>query len=105
MLVNILIFIFIFIFCYQIFIPYREGLETEYKPYDPNDPIILSQQNAGNIVYLKERVDEINPLKQQIADLSSQVETLTGQVLGLTQQQADYATNLVGDTVPTITGA
>jgi len=104
MLVNILILFFLFILCYQLFAPIKEGLDTEFKQYDQTDPMILAQQNAGNIVYLKERVDEIIPLKQQIVDLSSQVTTLTNEVLGLTQQQADYATDLVGDTVPTITG-
>ena len=54
---------------YQIFLAYfgnsiMEGYENkdEYKPYDTNNPdnaLILAQQNAGNIIVLKGQMDEI----------------------------------------------
>ena len=58
-LVNILILFFTILVIYQIFLAYSgysiiEGLtsdNTEYQPYNTNDPnnaLILSQQNAGN---------------------------------------------------------
>jgi ribulose-5-phosphate 4-epimerase/fuculose-1-phosphate aldolase len=58
LLVNLLILSFIVLLVYQIFshLFYDnliEGLENpavEYKPY-PADPMILAQQNAGNIEY------------------------------------------------------
>jgi hypothetical protein len=70
-----------------------EGLEnssTEYKDYntdDPNNPnssLILSQQNAGNIEVLKD--------------------SMQTQIDALVQQQADYATDLAGDTPAEVTG-
>lgn len=85
----------------------REGMEsggTTYTEYNSTDPTILGQQNAGNIAYLKQRVDEIAPLNQKIVDLSAKIDALEGQVNGLVQQQADYATSLAGSTPATITG-
>ena len=51
--------------------PLQEGIENsttvnpskEYKEYDlnnPNNVLILTQQNAGNIEYLRGRVDKLD---------------------------------------------
>lgn len=113
-LVNILIIFFLLLIIYQIllamkwFNPTREGLKNQYKPYDMNDPnnaLILAQQNAGNISYLKERMDDIQDMSQQVDDLSGNLQTLQSQVDELMQAQQDYANQLTGGSAPNITGA
>ena len=109
-LVNILIFFFIFLITYQIFLANNtiEGFDNEYKPYDTNNPnnaLILAQQNAGNIEYLKQRIDTVQGMNQQLQDLSGNVVLLQTQVDGLVQAQKDYANQMTGGTAPDITGA
>jgi hypothetical protein len=90
-----------------------EGLEnssTEYKDYntdDPNNPnssLILSQQNAGNIEVLKGRVDGLDGVKNRVDTLQQSVDSMQTQIDALVQQQADYATDLAGDTPAEVTG-
>ena len=118
LLIYILISIFLLLFSYQIFLalfPDKiiEGLENEttatitsnsntneYQPYnvsDPNNSLILAQQNAGNIEVLKGRIDKFDGVKEEIDSMQTQID-------GLVQQQADFAQDLVGDTPPTVTG-
>ena len=123
-LVNILIIFFLFIILYQIFLaklymvearlplvearlPTVEGLENQYEQYDTNNPnnaLILAQQNAGNIAYLKERLDDYQGAFQELQDLSGNVVSLQNQVNGLVQAQQDYANQMTGGTPPVITG-
>jgi len=122
-LVNILILFFIILIGYQIILANRivEGLENNanatnanatnantYTPYDTNNPdnaLILSQKNAGNIDYLKQRIDNVQDIFQEVQDLSANVSTLQDQVNGIISAQADYATQMTGGTTPVITGA
>ena len=65
-LVNILVLFFIILIGYQIILANHiiEGLES-YQPYDTNNPanaLILAQQNAGNIEYIKQRLDSVHNL-------------------------------------------
>jgi hypothetical protein len=87
MLIYVLIILFILLITYQLFISFNtntliEGLENtntntntntqEYKPYnlaDPNNSLILPQQNAGNIEVLKGRVDTLDGIKNREIDL------------------------------------
>lgn len=110
-LVNILIVFFVFMILYQIFlatVPSTiEGLENQYQPYDTNNPanaLILAQQNAGNIAYIKERLDEYQGLYQEVQDISGNYASLQGQVDQLVQAQEQYTTQMTGGTVPQITG-
>ena len=120
MLVNILILFFIILIGYQIILANHivEGLENNssnatnadntYTPYDTNNPanaLILSQQNAGNISYLKQRIDNVQGVFQQVQDLSANVSTLQDQVNGLVSAQQEYASQITGGTTPNITGA
>jgi len=87
-----------------------EGFENdnEYKPYNTNDPnntLILAQQNAGNIEYIKKRLDDYNGMNDKVATLNSRVDSLQEQVNGLMTAQKEYATEIGGDTAPNITGA
>ena len=109
-LVNVLIVFFIILIFYQILLATNivEGLENQYKDYDMNDPnnaLILAQQNAGNISYLKERLGAFDGIYQQVQDLSGNVQTLDTQVTGLVQAQQDYANQMTGGSPPEITGA
>jgi hypothetical protein len=125
LLIYILIGIFFLLFGYQIFLalfPDKviEGLENEttatitsnsntneYQPYnvsDPNNSLILAQQNAGNIEVLKGRIDKFDGVKENIDRMQENINSMQVQVDGLVQQQADFAQDLVGDTPPTVTG-
>jgi hypothetical protein len=111
-LVNILIVFFIILICYQIILANHivEGLENDnsYQSYDTNNPanaLILAQQNAGNIEYLKGRINDAQGMFKQVQDLSGNVQTLQDQVNGLVTAQQQYATQMTGGSPPDISGA
>jgi hypothetical protein len=111
-LVNILIVFFIILICFQIILANHivEGLETgeSYQSYDTNNPanaLILAQQNAGNIEYLKGRIEDVQGIYKQVQDLSGNVIALQEQVNGLVTAQQQYATQMTGGVAPDITGA
>lgn len=122
MLIKLLIVFFTCLIGYQLFTfvfkngsDLVEGLEneknnSEYKDYNTNDPnnpnsaLILSQQNAGNIEVLRGRVDELDGVKDKVDTLQQNVDTMQTQIDALVQQQADYATDLAGDTPAEVTG-
>jgi len=94
-----------------------EGLENgdttsssttqEYKPYnlnDPNNALILAQQNAGNIEVLKGRIDGFDGVKKRVDDMQQSIDSMQTQIDGLVQQQADYAQEIAGSTPPEVTG-
>lgn len=111
-IINLLIIIFIILITYQIFLAHFsnniiEGLEN-YKEYDTNDPnnvMILAQQNAGNIEVLKQEFDKISGLKQQVNDISGNLINLTKQVDDLVQAQQDYLAQNLPAEPPEVTGA
>ena len=110
-LVNILILFFTILVIYQIFLAYSgysiiEGLEndSDYKPYDSNDALILGKQNAGNIVVLEKQVTNLNGLNQQVQDLSGNVTGLQEQVNNLVNAQNQYASQMAPSTPPDISG-
>jgi len=110
-LVNILVIFFIILICFQLILANHivEGLETnDYKSYDTNNPgnaLILAQQNAGNIEYLKGRIQDVQSMFTQVQDLSGNVQTLQNQVNGLVTAQQQYATQMTGGSAPNISGA
>ena len=97
LLLNLLIIFFIFLILYQLFSyilenhsKFREGMDGDsstYQDYNDNDPLILSKQNAGNISYLKQRLDNLEPLIPMVADLSTNMVNLNDQMIALTQSQ------------------
>ena len=106
MLLAILIIFFISIIFYKILFYIGtsfhliEGLENSYKEYEGNDPMILAQQNAGNIEYLKSRVEEVTNVKNDVNIMKHDMQTMQIQVDGLVQQQADMAVELSGGGEP-----
>ena len=121
MLVNILIVFFIILIFYQIFLSHvifkvndnmMEGLDTmasqQYQPYDmnnPNNALILAQQNAGNIQVLKQQVDKILKLDKEVQDISGNLITLTSQVTKLMESQEQLAKSNLPESPPVITGS
>jgi len=111
-IVNLLIIIFIILMIYQIFLAHFsdsiiEGLEN-YKEYDTNDPnnvMILAQQNAGNIEVLRQEFEKISGLDQQVKDISGNMVNLTKQVDDLVQAQQDYLAQNLPAEPPEISGA
>lgn len=113
-LINLLILFFIVLIIYQIFLAYIEnniieGLTNQqYQPYDTNNPnnaLILAQQNAGNISVLKEQLDELNGLNKEVQDISGNVIELQSQVSQMLAAQQNYSTQMTGGSAPNITGA
>ena len=121
LLIYFLIGVFLVLFGYQLFLALFsdkiiEGLEnettttsstSEYQPYnvsDPNNSLILSQQNAGNIEVLKGRIDKFDGVKEKIDTMQQNINSMQTQIDGLVQQQADFAQDLAGDTPPEVTG-
>jgi hypothetical protein len=113
--VNILILFFLLLIAYQLILAnhVKEGLknnktsDNKYQPYDMNNPanaLILAQQNAGNIDYLKQRVDSVQGMYQQVQDVSGNVTVLQKQVNDLVTAQQQYATQMTGGVAPNITG-
>jgi hypothetical protein len=88
-----------------------EASTAEYKPYnvnDPNNSLILAQQNAGNIEVLKGQIDsnssEFNKWKNKTDQMQQSIDFLQSQVDSLVQQQAEFATDLAGDEPVEVTG-
>ena len=121
-LIYILIILFIILLAYQAILAFSstntliEGLETqdtsgsstkEYKPYnmnDPNNALILGQQNAGNIEVLKGRIEKFDGVKEQIDTMQQDINSMQTQIDGLVQQQAEYGQEIAGSTPVDVTG-
>jgi hypothetical protein len=110
-LIHFLTILFVLIISYQLFLAHMvrvtEGMDS-YKEYDTNDPnnvMILAQQNAGNIAVLKDNLSGLSGLKQIVTDMSGNITNLQTQVDGLVQAQQDYISQSGVTEPPTITGA
>ena len=103
---TFLIGFFLFLIFYQTLSSFffKEGFDNsvQYVEYQPN-PLILSQQNAGNIEYLKKEMDELKNLNKTVVDLSNNYVDLYNQVQGLSQAQASYGAELNGGSSDPIT--
>lgn len=105
-LINILVLLFGLLIIYQVY-RVKEGLEsggstTTYQPYDPNNPTILAQQNAGNIQVLKGQMDELVGIKKEVEDISGNLYTLTDQVNQYMLHQVNSAQQQLPPTPPAI---
>mgnify|MGYP001007943763 CR=1 FL=1 len=83
----------------------KEGMENDtdndndYKEY-PNDPIIMAQQNAGNIKVLKQLVDTamntLNKIKPTLDGLNNKVDSNTSSIQSIIQGQQDSVNEKIG---------
>jgi hypothetical protein len=88
MLINILIMLFVILIFYQILFqnrlfnhyPIVESMDTP----DQGNAFILAQENAANIKVIKDQVDKILGLNDQVKKLDTDLGKLTDQVNGLT---------------------
>jgi len=112
-LISLLILIFITLLIYQIILANNsiiEGLtppSSSYQPYDTNNPqnaMILAQQNAGNIQVLKDQIGDISGLKNEVSQNTKNITTLQTQLAQMSTAQKDYANKLTGGSPPTISG-
>jgi hypothetical protein len=80
-----------------------------YRQYDKkiaDNTFLMAQQNAGNIEYLKQRMDAVQGIFGEVQDLSGNVAALQDQVTSIATTIQQYATQISGGgTVPNITGA
>ena len=121
LLVNLLILFFLLLICYQIFLAtfysHKEGMTSSssstdasgssyqsYNTNDPNNALILAQQNAGNISYLQQQLQSLLNLKNEVEDLSGNVSTLQTQVSGVIAAQSQYSSQLTAAGPPNVTG-
>jgi len=77
-----------------------------YRQYDKkiaDNTFLLAQQNAGNIEVLRQQIDLIKGMNQQVQDLSGNVTALQVQVDGLVQANQQYVSQI--GSLPQITGA
>jgi hypothetical protein len=89
MLIKFLIIFFSLLIIYNIYISLtREGLENDdsgYQQYSDSSAV-LAEKNAANIQVLKEEIDECKDIKDILADLSYQVQTIQDQLNAMTDQ-------------------
>jgi predicted transcriptional regulator len=111
-LINILIIFFIILISYQIILANNvfisEGFESneDYQPYTNNkdSAMILAQQNAGNIEFLKQQIDSVLGLNKEVQDISGNVVDLQDQVNQLIMAQQQYTDQMTGGTAPDVSG-
>ena len=110
-LINILIVVFIILILFQTVLANRiiEGVEnnTQYKDYDTSDSsnaMVLAQQNAGNIGYIKQRLETTQDLVTKVRDNTDKIESLQDQVNALVAAQKQYADQMTGGTPPDVSG-
>lgn len=79
-----------------------------YRQYDKkiaDNTFLMAQQNAGNIEYLKQRIDSVQGLYDEVQDISGNVAALQNQMNGLIMAQQQYVSQITdGNSVPNITG-
>jgi hypothetical protein len=111
-LIYSLIIFFICLIGYQIILELTpnivEGLtEATYKPYnmnDPNNALILGQQNAGNIEVLKGRINKLDGVDAKVNTMQQNMNSMQVQMDTLVEQQSTLATELAGDEPIDVTG-
>lgn len=85
----------------------EDGEKASYQPYnvsDPNNALILAQQNAGNIEVLKGRIDGFDGIKEKVDNMKINIDSMQVQMDSLVQQQADYAQEMAGSEPVEVTG-
>jgi len=111
--INFITLFFVFLILCQIFLAFFdnlhiiEGLENQFVPYDTNNQsnvMILAQQNAGNIIVLKQQLDGLMGLNKEVKDTSDNVKNLQDQMAQMATAQQQYVTKMTPSTPPNITG-
>jgi len=85
----------------------KKNKQNSYKPYNfdgPNGALILAQQNAGNIDYLKIRIDELNGIKGRVDQMQLDIDSMQTQIDSLVEQQQQLGNDLVGTNEVEVSG-
>ena len=116
--INTLIILFVLLFLYNLYLANKKVIENmdstdsssenndgEYKDYN-KDPMILAQQNAGNIQVLRQQIDKameaINKIEPKQDDMQKQGESNTNSIQTIIQGQQDSVNEKSGmDSDPT----
>lgn len=77
-----------------------ESSKLSFTPVDSNNALILAQTNAGNINYIKQRLDGVQNIKSNMSSMQSQLTQLQQQVNSLAQQQVQYGSQISGGGEP-----
>jgi hypothetical protein len=80
---------------------------AEYRTYNTNEPnnaLVLAQQNAGNIQVLKGQMDNLMNLNKEVQDIHANVVSLQTQVSTIAQAQQQYTSQMAAKPTPQITG-
>lgn len=99
---RLILLIFILLILHQLFeMLFKkkiiEGAATQYQDPDlQSDPLYLATVNAANITYLKSQIDNIQTLKEQIYDMSGQVQLNSSSIVGLNQSMSDASADITG---------
>ena len=90
--------------------PTANSSKTYKDPGLNDNPLYLATLNAANISYLKEQVDELSGLKQEVNELKTQTDTNTTSITALGEQMSTYAQEVTGreanstEPIPVATG-
>jgi len=116
-LIYLLIAFFVSMFLYHLFLAVKnnkliEGMDNNtteeednqngeftYKDY-ARDPLILGEQNAGNITYLKQRLDDISTDSSDIDKMQTTIDALQQQVNDLGTQISELGSNMISSNPP-----
>lgn len=115
-MILIIILILLLLTCFVLYMKKlisreKEGLDNPLPPLSSasyqnppssvtNDPVYLASLNASNISYLKQKVDDVLTLKQQVSDISGQVTAITTTVNGLSTQLSSNISSSTGGCDP-----
>ena len=112
--INILVLCFVLLFLYNIYIANKKVVETmdnnddsdDYKDYK-DDPLILAQQNAGNIKVLNKQVEKamniISKMQPKQKSMQTQIDSNTnsvGTLINAQQNSANSASGMDSDPTP-----
>ena len=112
--INILVLCFILLFLYNIYIANKKVVEHmdnnddsgDYKDYK-DDPLILAQQNAGNIKVLNKQVEKamniISKMQPKQKTMQTQIDSNTnsvGTLINAQQNSANSASGMDSDPTP-----
>lgn len=103
-LLNMLIVGFIILIVSQMYIHFDinvEGMENDdgYQEYG-DDPLILAKQNAGNIKVLRQKVDDMTNIKDQVDSMQTDLNNANEQIQDMMVQQQELASEISGGEEP-----
>ena len=91
---TIIILLFILIFMSR-----NEKLiepQSNYQPYNNNNPMILAEKNAANIQVIKEQLDQLTKIKNEMEVLNKDVQLNSYNIQQISKIAASHANSITG---------